>query len=695
MPNDPPTEKILPLFDLYNQMRLEKAFFMASQLLIKYPNSGVLYNFLGGVNAKNGNPDEAINNYIQALKIRPDYAEAYYNMGNAWKDKCDLAAAIDNYKKAIKIRPDYAAAHNNMGVTLNMSGDLEAALVCYQKSIRIAPNYAEAHYNMGNALKGQENFKKAIASYQRTIKLNPEHALARNNMGVAYNSIGESELAIQSYNGAIENRPDYAEAYYNLGNTLARLGVLNSAIENYQKALKIRSTYHAARIALLNAQRYTCFWADSERTSQYILALEKTSVGVAPFKALSLEDSPARHRRRSELYTKQNIKEVAMPPLQRPAVLPARLRIGYFSADFKKHPVSYLVIKVFETHNRDAFEIFGYSLGNLVNDDMRARLVRGFDTFRDVQDLSGREIALIAQKDRIDVAIDLTGHTKQGRPTIFSNRAAPIQINYLGYPGTMGAEFIDYIIADQNLIPKRSRRFYSESPIYLPHHYQAQDDELPIAQEIPSRESLGLPESAFVFCAINNSHKISPSEFDIWMRLLLRVNGSVLWLLETNIWMKSNLCREALSRGVDPDRLIFTQMCSHEKYLARFRQADLYLDTFTYNAGATASNALWSGLPVLTKLGEGYTARMAGSLLNSIGLPELITTTEFQYEEVAYKLATDPVLLPAVRRKSLLNRVSSPLFKTALFTRHLESGYSQAYHRYFEGKDPETIFVQP
>jgi len=695
MPNDPPAEKLISLFHLYNQMRLEQAFLLASQLLIKYPNSGVLYNLLGGLNARNGNFDEAINNYIQALKIRPDYAEAYYNMGNAWKDKCALAEAIDNYKKAITIRPDYAAAYNNMGVTLTMLGDLEAALVCYEKSLRIAPNYTEAHYNMGNALREQENFKKAIASYKHTIKLSPEHALARNNMGVAYNSIGEFELAIQSYNGAIENRPNYAEAYYNLGNTLTNLGVLSSAIENYQKAIKIRSTYHAARIALLNAQRYTCFWSDSERTSQHILALEKTSVSVAPFNTLSLEDSPARHRRRSELYTKENIKKVAIHPFPRPAVLPARLRIGYFSADFKKHPVSYLMIKVFETHNRDSFEIFGYSLGNSINDGMRDRLVRGFDVFKEVRDLSGREIALLAQKDRIDIAIDLTGYTKQGRPTIFSNRAAPIQINYLGYPGTMGAEFIDYIIADQNLIPKNCRRFYSESPIYLPHHYQAQDDELPIAKETPSRESLGLPESAFVFCAINNSYKISPSEFEIWMRLLLRVNGSVLWLLETNLWMKSNLSREALSKGVDPDRLIFTQTCGHEEYLARFRQADLYLDTFIYNAGATASNALWSGLPVLTKLGEGYTARMAGSLLSSIGLPELITTTEFQYEELAYELATDPVLLTAIRKKLILNRASSPLFKTDLFTRHLESGYSQAYHRYFEGKDPETIFVQP
>jgi protein O-GlcNAc transferase len=695
MPNDPPAERLLPLFDLYNRSRLEQAFSQASQLLIEYPNSGVLYNFLGGVNAGNRNFDAAINNYTQALKIKPDYAEAYFNMGNAMKVKGDLAAAIDNYKKAIKNKTDYAGAYNNMGVTLNMLGDSEAAIICYEKSLHIDSNHAEAYYNKGNALKGQEDFKESIASYKRAIELNPEHSLARNNMGVAYNSIGESELAIQSYNGAIRNRPNYAEAYYNLGNTLTHQGDLSSAIENYRKALEIRSTYLAAQIALFSAQQYMCFWADSERTSQYIQALGTTTAGVAPFMALSLEDSPERHRRRSELYTKQNIRAATSPAPQRPSVPPSRLRIGYFSADFKKHPVSYLMVKVFEAHNRDAFEIYGYSIGDSIKDSMRDRLVGAFDVFRDVQDLSGAEIAVLAQRDKIDLAIDLSGHTKQGRPTIFANRAAPIQINYLGYPGTMGADFIDYIIADQNLIPKSSRRFYSEKPIYLPHHYQAQDDQLPIARETPSRESLGLPGAAFVYCAISNSHKISPSEFDVWMRLLLRVNGSVLWLLETNTWMRSNLCREALARGVDPVRLVFTQMCGHEKYLAQFRQADLYLDTFTYNAGATASNALWAGLPVLTKLGEGYTARMAGSLLSSIGLPELITTTEIQYEELAYELATDPVLLPAIKRKLALNRTSSPLFRTGLFTQHLESGYAQAYQRYFEGKDPETIFVQP
>ena len=257
----------------------------------------------------------------------------------------------------------------------------------------------------------------------------------------------------------------------------------------------------------------------------------------------------------------------------------------------------------------------------------------------------------------------------------------------------MGADFIDYIIADQTLIPMDSQKFYSEKPIYLPHHYQAQDNTLPISDDTPSRLDLGLPEDGFVFCCFNNNYKISPSEFDIWMRLLGHVDGSVLWLLESNKWVKVNLLKEAQLRGISADRLVFAQKVSHEKYLAQFRRADLYLDTFNYNAGATASNALWAGLPVLTKLGEGYTARMAGSLLPSIGLPELATHSEEDYESLALALATDSERLAKIRQTLADNRLSTPLFDTELFTKHLEDGYQQVYQRYYDGKLPEAIFV--
>jgi protein O-GlcNAc transferase len=382
-----------------------------------------------------------------------------------------------------------------------------------------------------------------------------------------------------------------------------------------------------------------------------------------------------------------------LPPAAKPSQKPQRLRIGYFSADFCEHPVAYLMAKVLETHDRKRFEVYGYSIGPAKDDDMRQRLIEAFDVFIDVHNMTDLDVALLARQDKIDIAIDLTGYTKYHRAGIFAYRAASVQINYLGYPGTMGADFIDYIIADQNLIPMDSQKFYSEKPIYLPHHYQAQDNTLSISNDTPSRLDLGLPDKGFIFCAINNSYKIRMPEFDVWMRLLSHVDGSVLWLLESNKFVKDNLLKEAQARGISAERLVFAQGVSHETYLAQFRRADLYLDTFNYNAGATASNALWAGLPVLTKLGRGYTARMAGSLLTSIGLPELATHSEEDYESLALALATDPERLAKIRQTLADNRLSTPLFDTALFTKHLENGFEQVYQRYYDGKPPDDIFV--
>jgi predicted O-linked N-acetylglucosamine transferase (SPINDLY family) len=348
--------------------------------------------------------------------------------------------------------------------------------------------------------------------------------------------------------------------------------------------------------------------------------------------------------------------------------------------------------KVFEVHDRNCFEVYGYSIGPAKEGRMRQRLIKSFDTFDDVQDMTDKDIALLARQDKIDIAIDLTGYTTRCRPGIFAYRAAPIQINYLGYPGTMGADFIDYIIADQIMIPQDSRKFYSEKPIYLPHSFSS-DNTMPIAEQTPTRSDLGLPEKAFVFCALHNSYKISPSEFNIWMRLLKHVDGSVLWLLESNRWMKSNLIKEAKIRGVDPDRLVFAKHTSHEEYLAQFRQADLQLDTFNITGGSTSNNALWAGLPVLTKLGKSYGPRITGSLLTAIGFPELMTTTEAEYEALALKLATNPKLLSKIRQRLDANRLSAPLFDTESFTKHLEEGYQKAYQRYFDGKEPGVIFV--
>ena len=315
------------------------------------------------------------------------------------------------------------------------------------------------------------------------------------------------------------------------------------------------------------------------------------------------------------------------------------------------------------------------------------------DVYRDIRNINDHDATLLAREDEIDIAIDLQGYTNKQRSQIFVNRAAPIQINYLGYPGTMGADFIDYIIADKNLVPEESQKFYSEKLIYMPHHYQVQNDELKAAETKPSKEELGLPKDSFVFCAINNTYKILPEVFDVWMKLLNSVERSVLWLLETNDTAKDNLLKEAKAKNITSDRIVFMKKTSHKIYLSQIKHADLFLDTFVYNAGATASNALWMGVPILTKKGQSYTSRMASSLLNSIGLPELITSNTEDYLNLAIELATNSNKLKTIKLKLKENRLQKPLFNTEVFVRNYEEGLEKVYKNYNEGNKPKNISV--
>jgi len=443
----------------------------------------------------------------------------------------------------------------------------------------------------------------------------------------------------------------------------------------------------------LHQQAHICDWASLERDQHLISKLGTLKQYIEPFAVLSLEDAPERHRLRSELYAKQNFKQRPLPPASRPAEKPKRIRIGYFSADFHIFPGMHLMAGLFEKHDRNKFEIFAYSYGPEKNDSMRQRLIAAFDVFDDVREMTDANIALLARQDKIDIAIHRNGYTAKSRSGIFVYRAAPIQINFLGYPGTLGADLVDYIIADKVVIPARQQPSYSESIIHLPHSYQPNDNTRVISDRGITKFEMGLPEKGFVFCCFNNNYKISPAEFDIWMRLLGKVDGSVLWLLKSNKRAKDNLQTEAEKRGISSERLIFAEKKPQAEHLARHRLADLFIDTFNYNAHTTASDALWAGLPVVTKLGQGFAARVAGSLLSAIDMSELITETEQEYESLILDLATNPERLGAIKLKLAANRLSKPLFNTELFTKHLEDGYQRAYQQYFDGKKPEAIYV--
>ena len=653
------------------------------------------YNNMGNALQEQGKLDEAIAAYHCALEIKPAYAEAYYNMGNALQEQGKLDEAISAYQRALEIKPAYADAYNNMGIRLQEQGKLDEAISAYHRALEINPAYAEAYNNMGNALQEQGKLDEAISAYERALEIKPAYADAYNNMGIRLQEQGKLNEAIAAYQRALEIKPAYAEAYNNMGNALQQEGKLDEAISAYERALEIKPAYAIAEAQMLHQQQHICDFTVGAKLHEASSRLGIETEAVPTFSALPWEDNPSRHLLRAKQWSREKYKQSPLPLPARPKMRPARLKIGYLSADFHRHAVMYLMAGMFEKHNREKFEIFAFSYGPNIIDDMRNRVSTACDSFINIEGKSTSEIIGLVKNKRIDIAIHLNGYTKNARTDIFKGRAAPIQVNYLGYPGSMGAEFIDYIIADPVVIPAKQRQFYSEKVICLPHSFQPNDNERSIADTNTTRIDVNLPEESFVFCCFNNNYKISSAEFDIWMRLLNKVDGSVLWLLRSNKWAERNLRKEAAARGVDPSRLVIAPMLPHySEHLARHKHADLFIDTFNYNAHTTASDALWSGLPVVTKQGKQFAARVAASLLTAVGLPELITETEEQYEQLILELATDPKKLDLIKEKLAENRLKTPLFDTQRYTQNFERGLTQIYNLYLDGKEPADIVVR-
>ena len=640
-----------------------------------------------------GHLEAAIEQYRRSIESDPNFSEAYNKMGHALKAQGKLTAASTSYRKAIKIQPGYADAHNNLGALLWATGNLNGAIASYKSALAIDPDNSQTLSNLGVALQNNNNLDEAIDSYRRALVINPANYECHNNMGTLHQLKHAFGDAIVCYKKALQIKPDYADAHHNMGNTLKNLGELDAAIRSFTQALAIDPDYTAARVAKFSLQLMVCDWnaADDDHFVSN-MGLNDANL-VEPFALLPLEDAPERHLLRAKVCARSKFCNdtgaLPAPPQERPI----RLRIGYFSADFHNHPVMHLIIGVLERHDNSQFQIYAYSYGPDKQDAMRERVMEAADAFYDIRFTSDEEVAKLVRKDKIDIAIDLTGYTRGGRTGIFAQRLAPIQINYLGYPGTMGADFIDYIIADKIVIPDEFQQYYSEKRIYLPNSYMATDDVRVISGRAMTRSEFDLPENGFVFCVFNSSYKILPNVFDIWMRLLLQVDGSVLWLRECNKWSQDNLYLEAQKRGVDPTRLIFAKRIDLDEHLARHKLADLFLDTFIYNAHSTLADALWAGLPAITKLGDGFAARVAGSLLTAVGMPELVAKTINDYEALALDLARDPYRLQQMKDRLAVNRKTMPLFNTELFTQHLEGGYQQAYHQYFDGKAPDDIFV--
>jgi len=611
-----------------------------------------------------------------------------------------IRASQGNYKeaadflgKAARINPNDASLQYNLAKALTDSGNNKDAITHHKKAVALAPNNPEAWLSYGKTASNLFRYDDAIAHYDKALSLKPDYAEAALNNGVVMYELKRYDEAIVYAEKALAIKPSFFEAWRNKGSALCELKRYEEGIAHYDKALSLNSVSSWLCGDLLHTKMKMCSWSGLPKSLENICGkvMVKEQV-IHPFSLLSLNDDALLHKKSSELYVQS--KYPFNPVL---GIIPRhpknqKIRIGYFSADFKIHPVALLIAELFEIHNRVQFEIYAFSLVR-ANDEMRGRLFKAFDHFIDVEALSGLEIAQMTRNLEIDIAVDLTGLTKDSVTEIFSYRAAPIQVNYLGYPGTMGADYIDYIIADKILIPVESQADYSEKVVYLPNSYQVNDRKRLISDRVFTRKELGLPENGFIFCCFNNNFKILPVTFNSWMRILQEVEGSVLWLLQDNSYVVENLKEEAQKQGINPLRLIFAGRMPPSEHLARHRHADLFLDTWPYNAHTTTSDALWTGLPVLTMMGKSFASRVAASLLNAIDLPELITNTQEDYEAMAVDLATKPEKLNTVRKNLLENRLIRPLFNTPLFTKNLEAAYIKMYEKHLAELEPDHITI--
>jgi protein O-GlcNAc transferase len=636
----------------------------------------------------------AIDSFEKAIAIKADYAQAYVNKGNSQQELQQHQNAIRSFALAIAINPDYPEAYSNRGNALSSLKKHQSAVDSCDKAIAIKPDYAQAYFNRGNALNALQQYQNAVESYDKAIALKPDYAGAYCNRGNSFWFLKDYQSASDSYDKSIAIRPDHAQAYYNRGVTLSDLKNYQSAINYFDQAMALKPDLEFIRGTRLHAKMKICDWSNlNTELGELIQDVENNALVATSFSVLALcDDLPLQKKTAQITVAAKCPADFSLGFLSKQSQK-EKIRIGYYSADFHNHATTYLMAEMFEQHNREKFEIIAFSFGPTGNDQMRERISAEFDEFVEVGNQSDQDVACLSRNMRVDIAIDLKGFTTDSRAGIFAFRAAPIQVSFLGYPGTMAAEYMDYLIADKTVIPPHRRQHYTEKIVYLPHSYQVNDSKRQISDRVFSRLELGLPQTGVVFCCFNNNYKIMPGTFDSWMRILQKVDGSVLWLLEDNPLVPTNLRKEAVRRGVDGERLIFASRMPVAEHLSRHRAADLFLDTLPYNAHTTASDALWAGLPVLTCAGESFASRVAASLLTAVGMPELITTTQEEYEAVAVELATHPERLQSIRHKLERNRLITPLFNAKLFTKHIEAGYCAMVERYQADLSPEHITV--
>ena len=673
---------------------------------------------------------EAIADFDKATALNPRLAEAFQNKGKSLLALGRGVEALAAFERALAINPSVAEAWLGRGHALGGLGKYEEALSAYERAVALNSSFAEAWLGRGHVFVKLQRFGDALAAYNRAVALNPHLPEAWLVCGFVLGVFGHHQRALSSYDRALALAPNLAQAWIGRASVFSRLQQYDDALAAYGRALALNGNFadawlgqaevfvqlkqpdkaiaaferalaldrdiHFAQGGRLHAKLILNHWTNLDAELADLVASVRTgNLAVNPFEFIGMSTSATDQLACAKRFMAE---QASFPRAWRGEIYSHdRIRLGYLSGDFHNHPVAQLMIGVFEHHHKSRFEITALSCGPDDGSDLRKRIKSAVENFVDVHAMIDDEVAELIGRRELDIIVDLTGLTQQTRFSVLSRRVAPVQVNLLGYPGTMGADWIDYIIADQTVIPEDDFQFYAEKVVWLPdtfqpNSYQPDENSPPIPERLPTRDECNLPERGFVFCCFNSTYKITPLVFDVWMRLLKAVPDSVLWLTKPNPIAEANLGKEAELRGVSRERIIFApRVDTVSEHLARQRQADLFLDTLPYNAHKTASDALWAGLPVLTCAGATFAGRVAASLLKAIGLPELITTSLEDYEALALEFARELSRLASIKAKLARNRDKYPLFDTVRFTRHIEAAYTAMWERYQRGEAPQAL----
>jgi len=677
-------------------------FCQAAQLA---PDNAVIVNALGEAHQANARSEDAAACFRQAIALRPGYERAHNNLGLLLHARGDLAAAGACFSEAIRLNPRYATAHNNLGAALQAQGHFDEAAAHFQEAIRLRPDYAEAHFNTGTALEAQGDLFGAAASFRVAIRIRPSYARAFVHLGRVLELCGRDYDALACYEAAVRLQGDSAEVQRRLGDLLVRKKDWPAALCALERAVALEPDNPDLFASLFWARQQVCDWRSYDAGLERLWAdAEKrlaagAATGVIPFQALALPWPLPRllavARSHCDPWVLQNRKlglslEVSDSSV---ATRAGRLKVGYLSGDYRDNPISHLLHGFFGRHDRERFEIFAYSFGLDDDSPYRRRITAECEHFVDVASFSYSDIAHRIAADRIHILVDLTGHTGVNRLGALALRPAPIQVSFLGMLGTMGADFIDYLITDPIVTSPAFAPSFTEQFVTMPFSYIIAEPETTASSAPVTRRAFGLPDDGFVYCSFNSAYKVEPRTFDVWMRVLSRVPCSVLWLYSTGQVVEENLRREAGARGIAPERLVFAPLLPRPEHFRRHRAADLFLDSLLYNAAATASLALQAGLPVLTCKGDTFASRVGASLLTAVGLPELIARDPLDYERIAIELAGNPTKLSQLRQSLAAAIKTSPLFDTPRFVHNLESAYEEMWENHASGQSPRPIKV--